>query len=652
MSAWTYLSTGWLLSFALIWLHVLTQRVKTCHFKSGSTEDMRFMGQQLQRAVTLSWLLQLSGCASSAAYGCIEGQTALRFGWFLDVLCSVLLALVVFNFQSVALRRFQLIETGFGRPIGSKLIKLLQPASLWGIIAGALWQAIFEANHMDLKPSKGLGPQGTMPYDMLQATIASVAFLSSASVAGYALTVIRRRTNPTLMLKLGMNPASYAAAEASWAYVELKRLRLAMCLPFLSVGLGAICCIGRHSMLLVHSRYTWNLYATVVPLVQTFSVLLELACSIVLAGFFSPKRPSLQLQDGAPFKRVVSPRSMMTNPEWVTIVEDLASRSISAVQLLEFWDRLGPDGDLMPSYRPQVSTTNDVVRQAIIPLSSSMSDGECFARCLNPNSRNHPSVMVTHNWGNLFLHLVAAVVADALGEPTYELIAFEMVSGGVAGYLHRLRDAKLDTRYWICAFCVNQHSSICSSFGIPPETSSGAYHVWDSNRRDTVTGEIFPACECKQTKIYEGIHSEMNKFDDMMAVLRSWEPNFRHLVAVDRQFHIFSRAWCVAELVEAHNSCIPQTVQIHSDRDLDQGDNVFVRLAKLTVADCTASRPEDKEEILARISDIPAFDAHLQMAVFGQRGLLRMEMWGFGVLDVAARIARRCDSFYNSEPLG
>lgn len=46
-------------------------------------------------------------------------------------------------------------------------------------------------------------------------------------------------------------------------------------------------------------------------------------------------------------------------------------------------------------------------------------------------------------------------------------------------------DVKNQLRYWICAFCINQHASICgSSMGV----------------LDTVTQEVLPCCDCATPK--------------------------------------------------------------------------------------------------------------------------------------------------------
>ena len=103
---------------------------------------------------------------------------------------------------------------------------------------------------------------------------------------------------------------------------------------------------------------------------------------------------------------------------WQVTVEELAGRGFSLRSLLRFYKRLGVD--CMAHFDPTRHTTNDVVRQAIIPLSSSR---KCaYAVIMMDAVPTRPKKMVTHNWGNLFADLVAAIVADALGENEYEYL--------------------------------------------------------------------------------------------------------------------------------------------------------------------------------------------------------------------------------------
>merc|ERR1711879_233488 len=116
---------------------------------------------------------------------------------------------------------------------------------------------------------------------------------------------------------------------------------------------------------------------------------------------------------------------------------------------------------------------------------------------------------------------------------------------------------------------------------------------------------------------------ELNKFDDVMTFLQHNSDDFCQVIAVDRDFSVFSRIWCIAELCEAYFSCIPQKVVLRSAerlRDDNSGIDLYLRLAALTVADAEATRPEDKKAILSRIDNIPAFDAQLQVIIFGEFG--------------------------------
>jgi len=203
----------------------------------------------------------------------------------------------------------------------------------------------------------------------------------------------------------------------------------------------------------------------------------------------------------------------------------------------------------------------------------------------------------------------------------------------------------MNQSYWICAFCVNQHAGICGDFGPAPLEDHAAYERWDMNRRDRTTGIIFECCQCNEPKLgNDNDACEMNKFDDMMDYLHDVVPDLRQLVAVDYRFSIFTRAWCVAELVQAHLSGLPQRVCLFSNRclDIEVDDlSIYMKLVTLTVTDCAASRPEDKIAIIEKIPDVMEFDAQLQAIIFGARGLLSRTFKGFGVWEAAAHIARR-----------
>merc|ERR1719230_1981733 len=103
-----------------------------------------------------------------------------------------------------------------------------------------------------------------------------------------------------------------------------------------------------------------------------------------------------------------------------------------------------------------------------------------------------------------------------------------------------------------------------------------------------------------------------------MAVL-SEHPEFRHVVAMDRTFALLTRVWCLAEIVEAEASQIPQNVLIY-DEDCIEAE--YHKLKRLDIRECEATRQEDKDDILANIPDADVFSESLQELIMGDGGLL------------------------------
>eukprot|EP00419_Tripos_fusus_P065546 CAMPEP_0172930790 /NCGR_PEP_ID=MMETSP1075-20121228/219167_1 /TAXON_ID=2916 /ORGANISM="Ceratium fusus, Strain PA161109" /LENGTH=562 /DNA_ID=CAMNT_0013792103 /DNA_START=802 /DNA_END=2491 /DNA_ORIENTATION=- len=318
---------------------------------------------------------------------------------------------------------------------------------------------------------------------------------------------------------------------------------------------------------------------------------------------------------------------------WDEKVSQLAERSMTVKQLLEFCGSLGCE-DIMHHYDIDRSTTNDVVRQAIIPRSTleDGSGGRCFADVVNEKEGGMPQHMVTHCWSNSFSHLVAAIVASRKDKACYESYVHSL---GTPELLHNLGD-KASERYWICAFCVNQHSSICGGFSPEPSHGTQEHSDWDSARRDTVTNNIYPLCKCGQPKYFNDslVECELNKFDSVMKTL-SLSPNISQVVATDLKFEVFERAWCVAELVEADDLKIRQELILYNRGCLHTHCQ---RLTQLSVHSCKASRKEDKEDIINKIGDTVAFDKHLQNLLFRSTGLLRTRTNHMDQLSAVARI--------------
>eukprot|EP00434_Breviolum_minutum_P011546 symbB.v1.2.010181.t1/scaffold664.1/size175145/1 len=300
--------------------------------------------------------------------------------------------------------------------------------------------------------------------------------------------------------------------------------------------------------------------------------------------------------------------------DWEKKTRDLANRGISLGELLVFYKGLGDT--VMPSFQPSVHTTHDVVRLAVIPLTCS--DCISYAQLVNKGEKVLPKKMVTHNWSNLFRDMLASVISDALEEHTFEFIA-ELLSdrAGVQALEDMLGEhGSLQKTYWICAFAVNQHAGIC---GANPD---GTF--------DPVTGLTHPACKCREPKYFnedpplnddgKSIRCEMNKFDDMMALLARENPDFAEVVAVDASLDLFGRAWCVAELAEAHRMGMAQCLKMRNEETLLRRQHT---LQGLKVENMKASRTKDMVEILAKIPDKEAFNAKLQELIFDSNvGLL------------------------------
>ena len=299
--------------------------------------------------------------------------------------------------------------------------------------------------------------------------------------------------------------------------------------------------------------------------------------------------------------------NMCEENAWEKKTRELANRGISLEELLVFYKNLGDT--VMQSFQPSVHTTTDVVRLAIIPLTASSCSS--YAQLVNKGAKVLPKKMVTHNWSNLFRDLLASVISEALGEHTFEFVA-ELLSdkAGVEALEKMLRvHSSLEETYWICAFAVNQHAGIC---GTNP-----------SGTVDPVTGLAHPTCQCSEPKFFnedpplnddgKSIQCEMNKFDDMMALSARENPDFAEVVAVDASLDLFGRAWCVAELAEAHRMGMAQSLKMRNKETLLRRQ---LTLQGLKVENMKASRPEDVVEILAKIPDKEAFNAKLQELIF------------------------------------
>eukprot|EP00435_Cladocopium_sp_Y103_P032482 s1523_g8.t1 len=301
------------------------------------------------------------------------------------------------------------------------------------------------------------------------------------------------------------------------------------------------------------------------------------------------------------------------SPPWRQKVEELSLRGMTLNSLLLFYQGLSSVRGW--NHVPEVHKTRDVVRRAIIPLTSKERCAYAVSR-LNFNGARRAEVMVTHNWGNNFRDLFAAVLSDALEE-----CSFTMVQQLLDEDLHFLWDIlaryeRLNDTYWICAFAVNQHISICHS------------NPYD---RDPFTDELHPVCKCECENISDpdgrSTVSEINKFDDM--TLDGLQTRMFHLattkgcrqvIAVDQQLDLFRRAWCVAEIAEAKRLQMDQSLKLVSRATLQRRAHT---LENLDIREMGASSAKDKELILGKIENIDKFNVELQSLIFDSKsGLL------------------------------
>mmetsp|Transcript_50820 Transcript_50820/g.91329 ORF Transcript_50820/g.91329 Transcript_50820/m.91329 type:complete len:353 (+) Transcript_50820:100-1158(+) len=279
--------------------------------------------------------------------------------------------------------------------------------------------------------------------------------------------------------------------------------------------------------------------------------------------------------------------------EWQQKVEALTKRGISLLGLLDFYTTLFVS---IPNFHPDRTTTSQVVRLAVIPTTkpdegSTQERDASYATQAASHSGGHgkvPGVLVTHHWSNVFSHTVAAIVADALGFKTYCSVLEHMYTEQNVESCRKLILEKGvgDNTYWLCALSVDQHCTICDShFG-----------------KDS---ELFPMCSCGREKHWDGPACEVNKFHHVMERLRSISPAFRHIVAVDKDFNVFTCAWCLAEIAQGADMGISQKLQMFSLAALFRHRS---QLRKLDVRDCQTSVPSDKERRLHMIPHKNAFN--------------------------------------------
>lgn len=543
------------------------------------------------------------------------------FGFNLDVLGQAWTAVLL-------LRRVRAVESSFGESVGARTLAwLLALGTLTSTIAAFLLTWINVANGTNF-PGQLKRPLVTDIFYFISSflwLLCCLAFCSSFSLPCRLLSQEAKTLE------------SAPLAEALWAAKRLRIERAASmttsfltCMNFLG---RAVCGIWSKWMPIPLWFFLDVLLWDIDDLANAFSL-------AVLSGLLYQDRPPELQKPDTDLKDTTRSCECCGGSEgpWHSKVAELASRSVNVVELINFIEKL-QEKRVMPSFITEMSTTNDVVRQAIIPLSRRGDTGVAMASVWSGGAPRPPTKMVTHSWDNIFTNLVASIIADGLNVHTYSGIS-DQLSTNVEEVRKELGDLRHLSQYWICAFCINQHSCICSGFGSPPPIGTPLYDDWDIKRRDSVTGDIYPLCSCLHPKFFNSSPNEceMNKFDDMIHLLHCQVPDFIVVASVDYYFQVFMRAWCVAELVEAETCGISTVMKIHSE---DLLDHYYNELSRLDVRACKASRVEDKAMILYRIRNVDAFNARLKWLIFGSQGLFKSWADAHQRAKQVGRIARR-----------
>lgn len=194
--------------------------------------------------------------------------------------------------------------------------------------------------------------------------------------------------------------------------------------------------------------------------------------------------------------------------------------------------------------------------------------------------------------------MIASVIADALGERTYEDTLEQLTMDGLGTIWERLSFLrKLDEVWWISPFSINHHASICHT---PSDADSHGLSFQKAQSFDTE-------------------HCDMDELNDMMNYMHATVPMetghaFKHIVSCDVEFQVFSRLWCVAEVVLAFKQNIDILLLVHSESALNEHAR---QIKSLDVRMSATSRPEDKDMILARIPCVGNFNQALQDLLLG-----------------------------------
>ena len=575
-------------------------------------------------------------------YGVIPNPYLGGDTWFLALaFCRLLLYLVAsFWMQTLIASRLVLLEQSSNRNYRSSCFRRLMWAQVFGTavallpIAGIFYETI----------TGGSNNSGSITSWMSLIAIGGITLLCNVAASIVAICSFGKSYSELRRIcRLAEANEAPISARSS-----LRRARRFAGLQSLGVSFSLV-----FTLLLVPARvvsmllgYDDDALAVVLFLIQAFDALGNAVAVLLLSG--SHRMAKVERSQGSHTSwKVEKPehrRNQQTSHEdvnWTRKVEELSMRGMTLRSLLQFYQENLPS---MPDwkYAPREHKTRDVVRRAIIP-STSREECSFSVSAFNKDGPKRAQVMVTHNWGNSFSDLLAAVLSDALQECSFSLPA-ELLQEECT-FLQDLlaKMGRLDHTYWICAFAVNQHISICHS------------NPYD---RDPFTNQLHPVCQCNSTNIIDSdgrsASSEINKFDDMMRLLAT-TGGCRQVIAVDKPLDLFRRAWCVAEIAEAKRLQMDQSLKLWSKATLQERART---LENLDVRDMRASSDKDKELILGKIQDVDDFNAKLQVLIFDPKSGLVATWNAMDSLQQIGEVGRlikgpgRCRQWKSVESMG
>lgn len=330
--------------------------------------------------------------------------------------------------------------------------------------------------------------------------------------------------------------------------------------------------------------------------------------------------------------------------EYDRTVDELASRGFTLGALLEFLCLL-LERTVMPSFDPDSSSTEQVAFGAAVPSS----EYGPYARVMTCGQPCYPKCLITHTWGNVFCHTVAAAVADTMEKRYFfHLIPRLRTVKRVRSLMDEIASMSgsrlIEKTYWFCALSINQHRVGCHNqhncqnghllkfsgmVGSARQLCTGA-----SCHRPMGTGEIHfkcqaceitlckeckanavPVCGCDVDKLPAGSDlCEVDKFDQMMVRLQGVHQDFYQVVALDKTGSALTRTWVVAEIAQAQRDRLVQRIQPFFPLGLSSR-NIATRILNIDVRESQASNPADTEMILAKIVDKDKYNEEVRQVL-------------------------------------